>query len=194
MTSQVDICNSALIRLGSNPIVSLVDNNDRARTVSAMYDLARRALLRSHPWNFAQIQIQLPQLVNAPTFEYQYAYQIPFDCLRVLSLYQSFSRYNVVGRILYTDDSTINLYYISDIQDPNQFDSMFIECLALKIAKDIGYKITANASLIQSLKSDYESTFRQAKQYDSQEDAPRQFDDGTWLDSRFIFNPESPTL
>tara|TARA_R100001530_G_scaffold114015_1_gene80959 strand:+ start:206 stop:1021 length:816 start_codon:yes stop_codon:yes gene_type:complete len=52
-SSEVAICNSALIKLGAAEISSLSDTNKRAQLCNAQYSKLRDELLRSHPWNFA---------------------------------------------------------------------------------------------------------------------------------------------
>ena len=52
-SSEVAICNSALIKIGAAEITSLSDVNKRAQLCNEQYSKLRDELLRSHPWNFA---------------------------------------------------------------------------------------------------------------------------------------------
>lgn len=53
MTTDVDIVNAALIKLGERTIASLADPVKPAQLANAVYGELRDALLRAHPWNFA---------------------------------------------------------------------------------------------------------------------------------------------
>jgi len=52
-TSDVEICNSALQKIGAETITTLSDNTRRAALCNRQYDKVRKKLLRAHPWNFA---------------------------------------------------------------------------------------------------------------------------------------------
>ncbi len=194
MPSVVDICNSALAAVGSKAIVSLSDNSERARILQTTYNSDRLSLLRMHPWNFATKQATLPLLDGVTPFEFTYAYELPADCLRLIRVYQALSRYEVLGRAVYTNDSQMRVYYVSDVTDSSQFDTVFVECLVLKIASDIAYSITQNLTLADQLTKEYETRFRQAKQYGAQEGFPRQWDEGTWIASRYTYSSGDSTL
>jgi len=194
MQSVVDICNSALAAVGSKAIVSLSDNTERARLLQTIYDTDRLSLLRMHPWNFAIKQATLAVLDGVTPFEYTYAYELPADCLRVLRVYQNLCPYEIVGKAIYSNDTQMRIYYIADITDTAQFDTVFIECLSMKIASDIAYSLTQNLTLTDALAKEYEMRFRQAKQYDAQEGSPRQWDSGDWLTSRFYYRSGDPLI
>ena len=192
--SVVDICNSALAAVGSKAIVSLSDNTERARILQTVYNSDRLSLLRMHPWNFAIKQATLPLLDGTIPFEYAYAYELPADCLRILRVFGNTSPYEVLGRAVYSNDDQMRIYYVADITDTAQFDPVFIECLAMKIASDIAYSLTQNLTLTNALEEEYEKRFRQAKQYDAQEGSPRQWDSGTWLESRLYYTSGDPLI
>lgn len=194
MASVVDICNSALAAVGSKAIVSLSDNSERARVLLTVYNSSRQSLLRMHPWNFAMKQATLAILSGVTPFEFGYAYELPADCLRLVRVYQGQSRYEVLGRAVYSNDDQMRVYYVSDITDSTQFDTVFIECLTLKIASDIAYSITQNLTLADQLTKEYEIRFRQAKQYGAQEGFPRQWDEGTWIASRWNYSTSGDPL
>ena len=46
-----------------------------------MYDDIRDMVLCMHPWTFTLKKTQLARLVDAPTFGWKYAYQLPGDRL-----------------------------------------------------------------------------------------------------------------
>ncbi len=54
MATEIDQCNSALDKLGVEPIGSFTDKTKAAALCSTLYNPIRQKLLRRHPWNFAQ--------------------------------------------------------------------------------------------------------------------------------------------
>ena len=52
-SSDVEIINTALILVGEQVIANRNDANARAKTIDAVYDMVRKALLRRYRWNFA---------------------------------------------------------------------------------------------------------------------------------------------
>lgn len=80
--SDVDIANLALTKLGAQPISSFEDNNTRSAIFNRSYAMLRDKIQRSR-WNFNRAYVSLPALVDSPPFEYQYAYQLPDDYLRL---------------------------------------------------------------------------------------------------------------
>jgi hypothetical protein len=122
-SSPVQICNAGLIKLGAERINSLSENNKRARLCNERFDGLRQEVLRAHPWNFAIRRADLVRLSTTPEYEYNYEYQLPSDCLRVLEtaadkdnpggdiLGNSITKYKIEGRKLLTNSaSTINGY------------------------------------------------------------------------------------
>ena len=78
MTTDVDIVNAALIRLGERTIASLADAVKPAQLANAIFAELRDALLREHPWNFAvrRTQLSIPA-ARAPAGRYTGAYVLP---------------------------------------------------------------------------------------------------------------------
>ncbi len=66
-TSDVEICNSALQKLGAETITTLADNSRRASLCNRQYDKIRKKLLRAHPWNFAIKRAALVEITEAVT-------------------------------------------------------------------------------------------------------------------------------
>ena len=92
MATKVDICNSALDKLGVEPVESLSDENKQARLCNRQYDVIRKKLLRSHLWNFAITRTVLAPAKDSngdplkPVFGSGFLYDIPSDSLRITRL------------------------------------------------------------------------------------------------------------
>lgn len=186
MASNVQISNLALIKIGADTIASLTDPSKNAKLCSVVFEVCREQLLRSHPWNFATKRVKLSPLTDKPAFDYNYQFSLPSDCLRVIRIGESDPDFKVEGRKLITNEGLVNLLYIADVTDPNQFDSLFIECLALKIAAEISYSVTGQVGLKQDLGAQLDVMLKKAAQVDAQEGTAEVMDSGSWFKSRLI--------
>jgi hypothetical protein len=195
MTSVVEICNSALNILGANNITALTEDSKNARLCNQRYEPLRDAVFREHTWNCLVKRVQLAQDTASPTHEYVYQYQLPSDCVRVLSLggYHDGStsnvdggqKFKVEGRKILTDEDTVYLIYSARITDPTQYDSLLIESLVARLAAELCYAITSSTSLAVALKQDYNEKLRLARHADATEGTPDYIDSSTFINSRF---------
>ena len=184
MTSIVEICNSALNKIGANTINSLTENSQEARLCAAQFPRIRDVLLRSHPWNFATIRLALPRLVNPPAFEFAYAYQLPSDCLRVLQLSDPTTMFRIESGRLLTNASRVKLIYVRRETDPSHFDAQFSESLATHLAAEIAFAISNNRSLAGELSKLAKNTLLEAKTCNAQEGTPGLITYESWINAR----------
>ena len=180
--TDVDIANLALTELGADTILALDEDSVNARRVNSVYAMIRDEVLRAHPWSFAIKRYYLPTIATTPLFEWQYAYQIPTDCLRVIDVYDKdgysiddestsppADRWVKEGSQILSDDTELYLKYIGRITDAAAFDAAFITAFAARLASELCYPITNSASLTKSLMDIYDVKLRRAKGFDSQE-------------------------
>ena len=88
MDSVISICNAALRMLKVSVINSMNEGSEQARACAAVYDGARRALLRLVTWNFARTFA--PLALSAAWREnplWRFAYLLPSDCLYAVRVY-----------------------------------------------------------------------------------------------------------
>jgi len=172
VASKVGICNLALSTLGADRITALTENSENARRLTTVYDDILKDVLRAHPWNFAIARTTLGQLATTPAFDYDYEYQLPSDCLRVISASDgtnSITDYKIEGRKLLTNDTAVKIKYIISVTDPNQFTSQFIYVFCSRLAAEIAYAVTNNKSTAEQMFQLYLSRLDIAKQTDAQE-------------------------
>lgn len=184
-TSEVDICNNALIRIGSDTITSLNDVDKNSTACNAIFAQARDMLLRQHLWNFAIKRVQLAQEVTAPAFGFKYSYPLPSDFIRTVSLEDKRSHFKIEQGKLLTDDSVVKLIYIARIEDVTKFDPLFVEALTLTLAIKLTYIGIGSNSREQALKEELNKVMFTAKQVDGQDDIPDSLDASTFLESKW---------
>ena len=149
-TTDVDICNRALSRLGTRATISALDENStEARTVSIWHAATRDTLLRAHDWNFARRRVLLAEQGAAPT-GWAFRYALPTDCIRLLRITAASSadsaRFEVAGdsasRFVFCDQPAAEAVYTARVDDPNLYDAGFSSALVDQLAAHIAYPLT----------------------------------------------------
>lgn len=189
MASEVDIANRALQKLGAERITSLTQNSENARAANLCYTSIRDAELRAHPWNFAIKRAQLAADSTAPAFGFSYSYTLPSDCLRLLppdvSVNYNTHDWQIEGRKILTDEGApLQVRYIKREEDPNQYDSLFIECLSAKIAIELCEQLTQSNGKGQAARDDYIRAIREARKMNAFENISAEQMTDTWITCR----------
>lgn len=184
-TSSTEIANRALDLLGAEPILSLTDATARARTMNRAYLPVLRRELRKHPWSFAIKRVVLAPDSTAPVFGFDYAYTWPGDALRILPDVLD-TDWTMEGRKILTDTGTsINCRYIRMVEDPNDFDAIFVEAFAAALAMDRNAKITQSKNYYDIAREAYLDAIREARKVNAFEQIPQEFPEDDWLVARY---------
>tara|TARA_R100001015_G_C4538959_1_gene103449 strand:+ start:92 stop:679 length:588 start_codon:yes stop_codon:yes gene_type:complete len=195
MASKVEICNSALNMLGASNITDITEDSKNARLLNQRYDPIRDAVFRTHTWNCLIKRVQLAQDSDTPTHEYAKQYTLPADCLRVLKIgghhdgsssdLDDGQVFKIEGRKLLTDEATIYLIYIAKITDVNEYDTLLQEAIATRLAAELAYAVTSNATLAATLADQYEKKIKEARFVDATEGTAEVIDSSTFINSRY---------
>lgn len=197
VTSDTAIVNSALIKLGVEPVLTLDDDSKRARAAKEQYPKIRDEVLTSHPWNFAIKRVKLAESTFVPAYEYEKAYTLPLDVLRIvrtnLNLAGSFPERkwateinsDTGERILVTNSDDVRIEYIFRNETVAVYTATFIEVLASRLAAELAFSLLNNASLQVQMFSLYERLLRDARTFDAQEKHREEVEAFDWLNSRF---------
>lgn len=166
MPSETDLLNDALGQIGAAAITAIDDGSINAVHCSVFYPPLRRALLRSHFWNFAEARTSLVASATTPAFEFAFAYPLPSDYLRlktynganldtstVNELFWIQQMFKIEGREILTNDGEVKIIYIRDVLDPNVWDTLFYQAMAAWLASKLATAITKDAKLSSMLLS-----------------------------------------
>lgn len=185
-SSAVDICNEALALVGADPIASLSDASPTGRLCNALYTPTRDELLVMHPWKFATKRAELSADPDAPEFEYDYRFQLPADCLRVIGTnLGTEAKWTEENGYLLCNESTVSIKYISKITTEGTFSIPFCEALAYKLASKMAYPLAQSTSLKDSLSRDYLVHLRDARSANAQAAQGDVVEANDWLYSRY---------
>ncbi len=172
MNSSTEIASAALIEVGSSAITDLdSDTTTHGGVVRRWYNHTRDSMLRRFGWRFALARQSLSQDATGPDFEFTYSYTLPTDpyCLRALEMYDSMGEWKIEGRKLLTNDSSVNLKYISRVENEVDFDDLFTDAFVFTLASNICVPIKRDNALALKLMELAEIKTQAARTHDSQE-------------------------
>ena len=185
MTSNVEICNVALTRVDRKRITDLLDGSTSANDCTVIFSPTRQELLRGHDWNFARGRQKLARLAAAPTFEFQYAYQLPTDWLSTRAVHESATgvgtlSFRAEGLTILSGAEDMYLAYTKDITDPATMPADFRSLFSYRLAQQLAKSTTIRDEMFRAVQK-YD---RRAKSSDSIEDAAESLPAGSWLTGR----------
>lgn len=193
--TQVSICNRALIRCGASRISMITEDVQGAILCNALYDELRDEVLRAHPWNFAIKRVQLAPTATTPEWGYDYEYETPNDCLRVLPDVRDSNEQDGIDhvveadsdgndKVIRTNESVLNLRYIFRHENESAWDSNFASAFAWKLAYEISYALTQSVTLQAACEKAYIKILAEARSMDGMEGNAPQLIADDWTRSR----------
>jgi hypothetical protein len=182
--TETHICNAALVKIGAERIASLSENNKRAIACNTHYALIRDQVLEAHPWKFATARQELAVSTEEPVFGWDYKYPLPQDCLRVTEIDDEDAEWDIEGRDLVTDNSTVMIKYIKQITDTSWFSPTFVEAVSCRLAAELAYHVAQSNTLQDAMMKAYGSMLREARTMNGQQGSEKQLQANTWINSR----------
>jgi len=191
MASVVNICNSALNLIGASTISALTEDTKNARLCNQRYEPVRNRVFRGHNWNCLIKRIELARNSTAPVMEFNYAYALPSDFLRVMKIHNGTTDsiaadlpYKVEGKNIVTDQTTVYLVYVALDTDPNNYDAYLREAISHQLAADLAYAITNNATLANNYLTRADERLREARFIDATENSLDTVEANEFTDAR----------
>lgn len=185
--SDVELCATALLKIGVPPITSLEGETVEAVCARRFYPMIRDALLSTHPWSFTLMQADLEPVAQAPIADYPYAFAVPADHLRTISVGARGSArglaYQVQGARILCGVDAITLSYQRRV-DAAELPAFFLPLLTSRLAAELCVPLTENTSRAAELLRLAEAELRLARLIDSQQATPRRIDDFTLIEAR----------
>jgi hypothetical protein len=193
MTSEVDIANRALSKLGEIRITSLSDNNKAARAMQARYSLLRDAELAASAWGFAVRRVLLAASTDVPAWGYARIFNRPVDDIRPLMVGDlpvnvravdvMFAAgpvrgdrpdWQIVENRIQTDlAAPLKYEYIARVTDSGVFDPLFVEVLACRLAADACEEITQSNTKQEAMLFQYREALSVARRTHALWEPPR---------------------
>lgn len=190
MTSKTDLTNEAFALVGVERITSFDSSAGRPAVIARdVFDVTFQSVLRAHNWNFNDCMKQLSDTGVTPTMGWEYAYNLPDDYLRCMSVHGSddlndFIDYklgymSVNGtnqRVVYCDeDDPVYMRFGCVISDLNVVPPDVQSTISHLLAVKVGLGLKRPAAQMAELKKAYKEQLTFARSVDGIEDsAPRQ--------------------
>ena len=185
--SSIALFSRALLKLGAASIASFDEGTAEAEVAANLFGHIRDAMLSAHPWNFATAQTRLARLSDEPVADFIYAYQLPADFLRALSVGSGGrgrgAEYRIAERRLHTNLSEIVLTYIFRPAE-EEFPPFFDQSLIARLSAEFCIPLTESTSRSETLNRLAEIEFGRAKTIDAQQDTPGRIEDFTLVNVR----------
>ena len=195
MATPIDIVNMALRRIGADRISAFEDAQEEARATRDIYDEIRREVLNAHNWNFAIKRAQLSSVATAPAFGWDYAYELPHDLVRIVSVHShndddSSVEYRLEfqdgsDRVLVTNSNQIFIRYVFDNEDVNVWSAAFRNVMGWRLAVDLAQAVSKSTATAEMCGRKFSTELSRAKAIDGIEDWPERLADGSWLTARY---------
>lgn len=180
-TSSVDICSLALDILKQGAIQSINPPVTVPEKICARwYDMTRQECLAAHPWKFAIKRDMWTPDAAAPVFGYTYAYNVPADYIRLITVGNDYlgdlvrEREVENGQILMTsgtatDGTTIQVRYIYDLTSVTKMSPLFIKYFILQLALNMANKFSITSTLRKQIQDEFNMVQAEAKAVNGQE-------------------------
>lgn len=184
-TAAVDVCNLSLDQLKQTSISSI----DTPRTATELtcarwYDFTRRECLRQHPWKFAAKRRVLTPSNDVVPFGYTYAYNLPTDYIRLISLGDDYlndlrREFEIEnGQLLLqtgepVDSTSLYVRYVYDVTSVTKFDALFLKYLVLQLSLNMSTKFSISSTIKKDIRDEFKDIEMQAKSVNGQERRPK---------------------
>ena len=166
MSSQIEICNTALVRVGIfDPVASLehsVDASKESRTLALVYPRALKLALACYAWPFATRRALLALLEEQPNPLWAYRYALPVDCVKPryieaalrnatteeLVRWELEANASLGSVTLLTDEVNARLVYTTDQMPAEAYSPEFEDYLAWSLALEIAMPLSARPEVV----------------------------------------------
>lgn len=196
MSDYVTIANLGLSKLGEDDQLRDPDQDSHAaRSVKAVWVPIRRAVLRRGKFNFAMTRAELaaqnPLTIPTPpsAYPFQNRFPVPSDFLRlveVLGPSTVVDAYKYERRAILADsDGPVFIRYVADVAETAEWDDLFTEAFASRLAFQIADRITGDRGRKADCWAAYKAAIAEAAGVDAKEDPPEEAPDSSWVTSRY---------
>jgi hypothetical protein len=187
MTTEIDICNKAILRLGGNMVSSttglvadLVPDSLEAKLCLLNYALIRDIVTEDRVWSFAisRVVLSVPS-VTPPPFGFTHGFPIPADSLNIWRVSYEYNTslpafpnsepvmndWRVEDNQILANSSKIYVEYVRRLDlvgDINLFSPQFIDVLSLRLAVEFCIPLCENQGLFNALAGEYKKRLVEA--------------------------------
>lgn len=197
-----DICNMALREIGAERISDYATAQSKeARVARDLFQPARRRVLEMAEWNGATKAGQLTQMEDTtPTF-WAYAYEVPTDLIRLVSVTASNESADTIPyelgfqagsgddeanvQVVWCASNQAYAKWIFDQHDLSALSPAFHDVLAFELARTFAGALDRTQAAQEFTMRELRRRITLAKANEGQQDYPRKMAEGSWMGMRF---------
>lgn len=182
-SSQVDICNNAILKIGANPISALSQNVQAALVLTRIYDMILDEVLGAHPWGFCTVITTLAEISGEVVPGWEYLYTYPAEALEIRKVFSNAEDPNPTAddfRPVVSPTSNIRaiaghyspayVEYTKRVTDPALYDALFVEALSCRLAAELAIPVKGETKLAVDMRSLYLFTLSEARRKNKREE------------------------
>lgn len=189
LASVVSIVNTALIRIGEQPILALSDNSRPARLATHFYPTVRDTVLTIHPWNEATKRAVLASSGSGEAWGFANLFPLPADFLRLLDVSDDDHvhhdiRYRVEENGIVSDETDFNLRYIFRLEDPSKMSDGLKTVISLRLSAELADAMGKDIGKVRDMWALYKDQLATFQFIDTTQDPIDVMQGDTWLGAR----------
>lgn len=185
-----EVANYALAQIGAGKIDSLSGGSEQAAVCSAHLPAALSEVAESRDWRCLTSRVELARDITPPLTDYDYAYQLPVDFLRLALLDERFGpvesldaaataapgrtpvsslySYSIESGRLFTDGAYVYIRYIKRPGDIlSEYPMSFLMAISAQLAVLISTPLTTSMALKKELLRSLAAVMRTAQSADA---------------------------
>lgn len=110
---------------------------------------------------------------------------LPTDLLRINRISDTHAAYEIVGNRLLADTNSLSIKYTYSNDDPTLYSPLFVTALASRLAAELCFNLTQNATKAANVLQKYETIdLPRAMAADSSQGSPEELDTTEWEEAR----------
>lgn len=205
MTTQVDLCNLALLRIGTrSTITSLSDGSPEANACALIYPQFLNRILSDFDWKWARLRATLTSQTNTRA-EWAYEFALPGDCVRLRTLgvaaaltegpdlnpgqfysgripFEAGYSTTNSGPAVWAQATGLYADYTSNLVSPSGWMPSFAEAFTWGLAYELCATITSNGQMAEYLNGKYQAALSEAQDVDTNISAMASQGNEPWVD------------
>ena len=182
ITSSISMCSNALLLIGHDSIASFTEGSTGAVIASNLYESSYLNLLTNHRWRFASKSEQLARLSVSPVERFTYAFQIPPDCIYVIS--PTTRNYEIYGSLILCNDMELRLDYTYRVPE-DRLPPYFVTSLQFFLAAEFAIPVTESTDKASFYMKAHLDQLKKAKFADSTQRPGDTFIDSPYTEVRY---------
>ncbi len=190
--TDLEAANKALLLIGVQPIGSLTDNTESARTVNRLLPSVKAAVLSEYPWSFCKKFAEPIKATGTPPPGFGFIFQKPEDCLFIYGAFRvrggdekaktrdfywyAFDAFRanrneitnepvdfvVFGDLIATKEAEIRIKYARTELNLANWTAPVLESLCARLASDIAPKLVGGQEVSMACMQRYQAYMERA--------------------------------